>query len=129
MTAIQRREAEIFGAYLLGEQPSEQVITLYEQAMDKLKISVNGKDERLLKWMLDNPDAIGMIDSGLALVKPQSVIRRKLLVYLAILESVPQYAHLFLPSATSATYPLYIFWVGVRATFKAAAGMIIVKLV
>lgn len=129
MTAIQRREAEIFGAYLLGEQPSEQVITLYEQAMDKLKISVNGKDERLLKWMLDNPDAIGMIDSGLALVKPQSVIRRKLLVYLAILESVPQYAHLFLPSSSPAAYSLYIFWVGARAAFKAVAGVIIVKLV
>lgn len=127
--ASERREAEILGTYLLGAKPSEQAVSLYLQAMQKLEITISGSDERLLKRMLDNPAMIGLVDSGLALIRPQSVIRRKLLVYLAILESLPEYAHLFLPSSTPALYPLYILWVGIRAAFKAVAGVIIVKLV
>ena len=129
MTANHRREAEILGAYLLGEKPSSRAADLYEQAMQKLGIPVTGSDERLLGLMLNNPAAIGVIDSGLALVKPQSAIRRKLLVYLAILESLPEYTHLFLPSSAPASHLFYILWVGIRAAFKGVVGVIIVKLV
>lgn len=129
MKGNHRREAEIFGTYLLGQKPSENAIGLYERAMETLNIPVIGGDARLQKLMLDNPAAIGVIDSGLALVKSKSMLRRKLLVYLAILESLPEYADLFLPTSTSAFYPLYIFWVGIRAAFKGVVGAIIVKLV
>ena len=129
MKSDHRREAEIFGAYLLGQRPSEHAIALYEQAMQRLDIPVIGSDARLLRLMLDNPSAIGVIDSGIALAKPKSMLRRKLLVYLAILESLPEYAHLFLPSSTSVFYPIYIFWVGIRAGFKGVVGAVIVKLV
>jgi hypothetical protein len=129
MTASYRNEAAILGAYLLGQRPSEHAIALYEQAMQKLDIAVTGSDERLLRLMLNNPVAIGIIDAGLALARPRSAIRRKLLVYLAILESLPEYAHLFLPQSTGASYHFYILWVGIRSAFKAAVGVIIVKLV
>jgi hypothetical protein len=126
MSSNYRREAEVFGEYLLGEAPSAQAVTLYVQAMDKLNILVAGSDERLLRLVISNPWLLGLADSGLALVKPGSVIRRKLLVMLAILETMPAYTHLFFPSPVPF---INIFFAGCRAAIKAVFGAILVKLV
>jgi hypothetical protein len=121
-----RKEALVFGRYLLGEEPSAQAIDLYVQAMEKLNILVAGSDERLLRMVLNFPWMLEFADAGLALVKPSSVIRRKLLIMLAILETLPQYTSLFFPERTSF---LNIFFAGCRASFKAVFGIILVKLV
>jgi len=119
-------EAEIFGKYLLGNIPNQKSVILYVDAMNKLKISLDKKEEKLLQFMLRNPNSVKWIDSGLAMFRKESPIRKKLLVMSAILETIPEYANLFFPKRTSI---IYVFWVGFRAGFKAMIGGLMIKFI
>ncbi len=122
-------EASLLGSYLLGKQPSSFAIDLYLEAMQRNSITLTMDEEKLLEFILNNPWSIGMVDGALALLKPQSAIRRKLFVMLAILEACPEYCKLFFPTNTSIFFLVYLFYVGCRAVFKSALGVIIVKLI
>ena len=126
MSEISKREAEIFGRYLLGgKSPNSKSISLYISAMNLRPASAIGRDEKILKFVLKNPRSIGMIDGALAFSKKKSIVRRKILFMSAILETQPEYAELFLPQKRNGFYNIYIFWVGFRAVMKAIAGKMI----
>ena len=129
MSAFDNIEAETFGYYMLKKKPSAFVVDLYNQAMDKLKINVEGKDMKLLNFMLRNKWSIGLIDAGLAFTNPHSVIRRKLLIMIAILECQPEYCPMFLTKNEKPVYILYIIWCGIRAVMKTIAGIILLKII
>ena len=119
-------EAEVFGKYLLGEIPNQKCILLYENAMNKLNISLNKNEEKLLRFIIRNPNSVKWIDSGLAMFRKESAIRKRLLVMNAILETIPEYADLFFSKRISG---IYILWVGVRAGFKAIIGGMMIKVI
>jgi hypothetical protein len=122
--------AYTMGKYLLGgKAPDEKVIVLYLRAIEIKQLNLNDKENRIWNFMLKNQWSIVYIDSALALFDPQSVIRKRLLVMLAILETMPEYSHLFLSRNRTFLYHFYILWVGLRAGFKALAGMIILKII
>ena len=121
-----KREAEIFGRYLLGgKNPNEKSISLYVNAMMVRPATALGKDTKILKFILKNNWAIGIIDGAEAFSKKKSIVRRKILFMSAILETQPEYAQLFLPQERNWFYNIYILWVGFRGVMKALAGKII----
>lgn len=122
-------EAEIFGAYFLKKKPTAFVVDLYKEANEKLKIVLDKKEERILKFMLKNRWSVGIIDSGLVFINPKSEVRHKMFIMLAILECQPDYTDLFFTKNQPKAYFFYILWVGFRAFLKAAFGVILVKLV
>ncbi len=122
-----KEEALLFGRYILKKQPDDSCLALYEQAMEKLHISLDKDDEKILHFIRQHPWSVGMFDAGLAFVNPYSQIRRKIFVMLAILETQPQYALLFLPRKRRIFYLAYIFFVGCRAASKAVLGAFLVK--
>ena len=118
-----RKEAEVFGRYLLGgKSPSERAIALYVEAMMIRPAKPLGRDEKILRFILNNPSFTGLFDSAQAFSKKKSILRRKILFMSAILETQPEYAGLFLPEERSWLYNIYIFWVGCRAVMKMIAG-------
>ncbi|CAN5129149.1 hypothetical protein BH09BAC5_BH09BAC5_22670 [soil metagenome] len=126
MTDLSRKEAEIFGRYLLsGKLPNEKSISLYQESLRIRPANAIGKDEKILKFLLNHPAFIGIIDSALAFSKKKSIIRRKILFMSAILETQPEYAEMFLPQERKWHYNIYIFFVGTRAVFKMVAGKIV----
>jgi hypothetical protein len=126
MSADFKKEAEVFGRYLLGgKSPNSKSISLYISAMTLRPASAIGRDEKILEFILKNPRSIGMIDGALAFSKKKSIVRRKILFMSAILETQPEYANIFLPQERSWFYNIYIFWVGFRAVMKAMAGKMI----
>jgi len=68
-----------------------------------------------------------MIDSGLALIKPHSEVRRRLYLMFAILESTPEYWKYFIPVRRSGWYIITIIGVGLRSVLRAIFGVILVK--
>jgi hypothetical protein len=72
---------------------------------------------------------LGLLDSGLALVRPHAELRRRLYLLFALLEATPEYADRFLPAARRPWYVIYIAWVGARAAVKGLLGSALVKLV
>jgi hypothetical protein len=118
-----RKEAEVFGKYLLGGKlPSEKAIELYLEAMQLRPAKPIGKDEKILRFVLKHPSFTGLFDSALAFSGKKSILRRKILFMSAILETQPAYADLFLPKESGWFYHIYIFWVGCRAILKMLAG-------
>jgi hypothetical protein len=70
-----------------------------------------------------------LLDSALALSNSESLLRQKLLLMSAILETRPQYAALFLPKQRSFFYLFYVGFVGVRAVAKAVAGKVLLHFI
>jgi hypothetical protein len=117
-----RTEAELFGRHLLGVAPNNFCISLYIQAMEKLPLSLDPQDQRVLQFMMRRPWSIAPLDAGLAVLRNNSAVRRMIYTMLAILETSPEYCDRFLPRKRSRFYLLYLAWVGLRAVGKACAG-------
>lgn len=119
-------EAEVFGKYLLsGKSPDSKSIELYLKASEMRKYdTASPRDQKILMLALRRPWLIGILDSSLALSNPESLLRQQLLLMSAILETRPNYAHLFLPKQRSFFYLFYVGFVGVRAVTKAIAGKV-----
>ncbi len=122
-----RDEALLFGRYLLGSTPDEPSLLLFERAMATLPMRLDAKDDNLLRFMLAHPWSIGMIDAWLALTHPYALVRGKIFVMLAIVETQPRYAHLFLPRPRGVWYLGYLGFVGCRAVCNAVLGACVVK--
>jgi hypothetical protein len=93
-----RHEAQILGYYLIKENPREHEILLYLKATQELQlIPESSLDQRILELVLKNPWMMGFFDGGLSFLNPDSIVRRKILAMLAIIEASPCYYKKFLP--------------------------------
>jgi hypothetical protein len=124
-------EAAIFGRYLLGGTlPNAASIALYIKALSLRDDSkAIARDKKIVAFALRKPRTIALLDSACALSHPGSLLRQKLLLMSAILETQPQYAHLFLPRERNFFYHFYIFFVGCRAVTKAVCGKILLAVI
>ncbi len=121
-------EARTISYYLIGEYPGEQEINLYSEANQKLEIVLEPRFEgRLWEVMLKHRNMFGVFDAGLALVSPESLIRQKILVMLAILETSPQYCHNFLSVPFKKTHLIFIGQRAFVSVLKSILGFMIVK--
>jgi hypothetical protein len=123
MNLVQENEAAILASYLLKQKSSDSRIReLYDRAVELRSPLPGGRSEKILRFALRNKWSIGAIDSALAFGHKNSLLRQRLLIMTAILESQPQYASLFLPQERTWFYNIYIFWVGCRAVMKMMFG-------
>lgn len=120
-------EAKILGYYLLKQQPDSSIIDLYKQAMERQLITLDEKDRDILNFILKIPWSIGLIDSGLALLKPLSGVRKKIFIMLAIIEASPNHCNFFFTANRSIFFLFTIVYVGCRSIIKAVLGSILVK--
>lgn len=120
-------EAEQIGYYLLGIHVLHSEKNTYADAMQKLNISLSNYDLLLWKTMLKSKSRMACIDAALALKEPNNNVRRKLFTMLAILEASPNYTTYFLSRNFSPFYIIKIGWVGMRAVFRAAIGIMIIN--
>ena len=85
------RECRVFTAYLLGCTPSRYVCNKYTDAHDRLDIlTVATKlDALVLRFAKTGRPAAKVADAYASVFLSQSLLRRKLVVLLAILETAP----------------------------------------
>jgi len=121
------KEAHLIGTYLLNKNLDEKVIKLYVQAMQATDFSYLPKDRKILRLLSKRGFLLPYIDAGLAILFPNSVIRQKILIMTAIIETQPQYSHLFLNKKRNFFYLFIIGWVGMRSILKAILGVLLVK--
>ena len=121
-----RAEALSFGRYLAGSWPSETDLALYLQALETRPFDTTDRDRRTLDFVVRHPRVLGIIDGGLALRRPQSVVRQRLLLMAAILEASPAHAEQFLPMGRSPLYVFYVGFVGIRAAVRGVIGAVLV---
>jgi nucleoside-diphosphate-sugar epimerase len=121
------REARLISHYLLHIMPSIDLQIRYADALSRLKITLDRDEERLWRIVERYPNALRMIDSGLAFIKPQGGIRRKLYTMLAILEASPQHHDHFLPKTCTMLQRFKLILIGLRAAVSALLGLMLIK--
>ena len=127
--ALLDKEAQVIATYLLGKKANGQVINLYQQAMQVLELNYINKDRKILQLLMKRRYLLPYLDAGLAILRPNSVVRQKILVMSAIIETQYQYASLFLNQKLSCFYLFSIALVGTMCILKSLLGIILVKVI
>lgn len=91
---MSRAEASLFGRYVLGRAIDQRSADLYVRAAQSLGYS---GDDAVVRFVLQVPWSLWPFDALLALLRPDALLRKKLLLMAAILETQPQYGDDFLP--------------------------------
>ena len=126
--SLLEKEAELFSKYLLNQFPNQTVKVLYVKAMQLSDSSTGIQDKKLVQFVTENNWSIGLIDSGLAIIRPDAEVRRRLYILFALLESMPDYWDHFLPKKRSPFYLIVIVFHGTAAILKATLGIALIKL-
>ena len=119
-----KREAEIFGKYIIKQSINEKVKELYAQGIDKLQLN---RENNVVNKVTKHPFLLPYADAGLALTDKKHILERKLLLMFSILETMPEYSNKFLARKRSPFYIIAIFFTGIKALIKSLFGIVLIK--
>lgn len=126
--AIQASEAQILSRYLIGEQCSDAIAIHYQKALDAHQAILTTQQQKVWNKMLHSPLYMRLVDSGLAVVNPQSALRKRIFIMLCLLETTPEYVAYYLPQERSI---FYLIPLGFRLAWSAVClvvGVCLVKM-
>ena len=123
-------EARVFARYLLHREPPGDLIARYVTAIRTLfPRTLEPTDQVVVDFVRRHPWSLPFIDSAAALFQPGSVLRRKILVFAAILEASPRFVDDFLPQRTAVIECIgKLVAIGAVAVFKVAIGGVLLTL-
>jgi hypothetical protein len=121
---MNEREAIILGTYLLGKPPLQKQVDRYCEACLILRLDTYITDP-VTKVAFQRPYLIPYFDAALALGKEKKLLRKKILLMLAILETSTECYDDFTSKNYSLAGWLKIFLQGIQAVFKATVGKIL----
>ncbi len=124
-----QKQAEIYCKYLIGKKPNSKAVALFEDAMKKMDFKADSKDKKIENLVYKFPFLLPSIDGGLALVRKNSIVRKKAFTMLAILETIPEFCDMFLSKKQGILYFTVIAFVGARSVLRGAVGVILVKII
>jgi hypothetical protein len=119
-------EAVVFGRYLVGRTPPPELIERYADANRTLFTGVvaDPRETAVLAFLRRHPWSVGFADAVCGLRHPGGLVRGKILVMAAILETSPAFADEFLPrSAHPLALVMRLGAAGALATLRAVAGL------
>lgn len=125
---IADREAKILSMYLIGKECPAEIAQHYAEALTKHNAVLSDSQQKTWDKMLASSFYLKLADSGLAITDPQSSLRKRIFIMLALLETSPLYTEFFLPQERSI---FYIIPLGFKAALSAlylVSGTIMVKL-
>jgi len=118
-----RREAMWFARYLIDAVPSEALIERYVRANAKvLHEAPTARDEAVLAFVHAHPWSLGWLDAGTAFTRGAPLLRKKLVVMMAILETTPAHVDATAP-VDDVGIPQLVWRLG-RAGAKAAVKLV-----
>jgi len=118
-----RREAVWLARYLIDVEPPTDLVERYVVANAKvLRETPTARDARILAFVHAHPWSLGWLDAGTALTRGAPLLRRKLVVMMAILEATPEFLEQTAPIDDAGIAALA--WRLGRAGAKAAAKIV-----
>ena len=126
-----RLEGAALGRYLIGREPEPVALDRYADGCARLFIDPPSPEDRsLLAFVARRPWSLPLLDAACGLVRPRSLLRQKLFLMLAILETIPRHAPGFLPGPRARSAALMRLAVtGVAAVAETLAGLALLGLV
>ena len=120
-------EAHAFARYLVRRAPPAELVARYREATRMLFVSAVGPaDAAILRFARRHPWSVGYLDAAAGLLRPGGLLRAKLLVMSAILETSPAFADEFLPrSVPPLRLAAEVVLSGTAAVVHAAVGLVL----
>jgi len=126
-TEVLEAEARRIGHYLVGVDVSETLVERYREANHILfPDRPSPTDAAVLEFVRRHPWSLPPLESALGLIRPGALLRRKLVVMTAILETDPRFADSFgalEPGRSGAI--LRLLGLGLSSTVKVAGGFLL----
>jgi len=97
--AARVREAVRIARYLIGREPAAELVERYVAAC--ARVFPAGKPSAEERYLVRSPKALPWLDAGATVLRPDSILRRKVLLMAAILEASPHHVDFFLRSPGS----------------------------
>jgi hypothetical protein len=123
-------EGVLLGRYILRDRTlAPEAIELYVGGCSKLFRNPAAEDGLAVsEFVRRHPWALPLLDAAAALFHPQTLLRRKLLLMLSILETMPRHTPTFesRPRGRSHLLGLLLFW-GFMSGLKVAAGIMLYR--
>ena len=121
-----KTEARLFAAYLGAKNPAEELINRYCKGVELLELTAPYKERKVLNQLLTHSFLLPLIDAGFGLLKPQHVIRKRLLLMAALIETDKTYTHQFIIEKDIHMAFFRFIYRGSVAVVKACVGSILV---
>lgn len=128
LTERQISEADRLSKYLLGSAAPHAARQAYWKAVERLGCEMNGAESRAWERMMRSSFLLRCVDAGFALLRPASVLRKRIFIMLAVLETEPSLADHFLPQEHSGFFLVRVMLRMVRAVVCAMIGILLVKM-
>jgi hypothetical protein len=124
-------EARLFGHYLLGRTPPDELIRRYADANRVLFVAApSPRDVVAVAFVHRHPWSVSLLDAAAGLLDPGGLLRSKILLMAAILEASPSFAAEFLPrSPGTVALVARLAVLGALAVARAAIGVPLYTLV
>lgn len=126
---VLRREASVFGRYLIRRSPDEPAVTLYVNAVKARARAMSERERKRLAFIRRHPWALGFVDAGLTLVDSESELRHRIYIMFSILESSPRYYDRFLPKRRGWWYSIAFGATIIIGVTRMIIGTILVKVI
>ncbi len=127
MDNSQHSEALVFGQYLIGQRINDATVERYIRAIEKLNYQADEWEQVIVEKAIRKPNLIPYYDAAMALRHRNALLRKKIFVMLAILETRPEYADYFLSKEYPKSYFLNVIGIGVRSVYRAIIGLVIYR--
>ena len=121
------QEGRLFGRYLVGREPSRELVERYRDANRLLFAATDPRsDAAVIAFARRHPWSIPFLDAAAGILRPGSLLRNKILVMAAVLEASPAFAEEFLPGAVRpVSLALRVLGLGTLAVARAAFGVLV----
>lgn len=118
-------EARVLAKYLTGRAASPRVVLLYTEALEKMPMEEDPRQQHTWQWCMRHPWALKYIDAGLAWPQRYHALRKRIYIMLAILETQALYSDCFMPRYRKRGYMTVILFRLMRAIANMIAGKIL----
>src|SRR5438105_2145896 len=98
------QEATLLTHYLAGMSPTQELVSLYARATQKLTSATHPKQASIWQFCGRHAWALPLVDAALAHGDRYHPVRQRIFTMLAIMETQPEYNSFFLPRQRSRVY-------------------------
>jgi hypothetical protein len=120
-------ECEVFTRYLVKQMPSSTLVSRYAEASSILLPGPHHpSDEALIRFIRRNPKLVPYLDAAAAVFRPHSLLRKKILLTVALLEATPDYTRFFFDDGRSTVRVLAtLAGIGCAGALKVLVGCVL----
>jgi len=122
-----QKECLLITCYLVDEAPSQEIISRYIMGNSSLLSDPQlEEDLSILNFIRQFEWVLPFMDAACGILRPRSLLRKKILLMVAILEASPYYTNHFLPEVVSLSHFFFsMMRYGVQTGVKVVLGLCI----